>query len=270
MGSSYEGAHSDCYHCTGCGTYRPCDDCTSSGCQKNMNEHRRLRTLEDNFIKKVDLQKEGIYPKCISAINYLKEYLDLDIIIPNDNNKSNLEKSKDIIEEMKIKKEYIKEKSSSIKEDSSKKEEMEKIKNEHEKKMNEIKNEFNSKKKEIEDSKKSIIQAQRKKINKKENEKKGLETKKDKEENKYNNIFETFKAEQEKKLNEEFEIKKKDIYSKYADLDYNDEPVFDYTEKEKNEKNYLLENIRQIQKISQIIPNYQSFIQNSGLIKYLL
>ena len=43
-----------------------------------------------------------------------------------------------------------------------------------------------------------------------------------------------------------------------------------YTEKEKNEKNYLLENIRQIQKISQIIPNYQSFIQNSGLIKYLL
>ena len=45
MGSAYYGPNSDCYRCTGCGTHRPCDDCTANCCQENMNDHRRLRRL---------------------------------------------------------------------------------------------------------------------------------------------------------------------------------------------------------------------------------
>ena len=49
MGSSYYGPNSDCYHCSGCGTYRACDDCSASCCQNNMSDHRELRRYEDRW-----------------------------------------------------------------------------------------------------------------------------------------------------------------------------------------------------------------------------
>ena len=50
MGSSnYNGPNSDCYHCSGCGTYRACDNCSASCCQNNMSYHKSLRTYEEIF-----------------------------------------------------------------------------------------------------------------------------------------------------------------------------------------------------------------------------
>ena len=54
MGGSYHGPNSDCYHCTGCGTYRRCDDCSANCCQNNMRSHRELRRYEDSFANEVN------------------------------------------------------------------------------------------------------------------------------------------------------------------------------------------------------------------------
>ena len=48
MGSSYYGPNSDCYHCSGCGTYRACDDCSASCCQNNMSDQASIQGIRNN------------------------------------------------------------------------------------------------------------------------------------------------------------------------------------------------------------------------------
>jgi hypothetical protein len=268
MGSSYHGPNSDCYHCNGCGTHRPCDDCSADCCQTNMNEHRRLRRLENSFIDKVYSAKEYVYKECNSAIHYLDNNYGISILIINDNNKNYLEKSKDILESIKWKKEQIKREASKIKEDKSKKYEIQRIKNAHEEKMKLISNQFSEQMKKIENEN-SDVAIQEDEIKKKKQEKRELKTKKDEIENKYKANFENFKSEKKNLLIQEFNRKKNEIDLKYVDFENIEEPEFEYSEEEKNEKNNLLQNINEIKKFKKIIPNYQYIIYSFELSNYL-
>lgn len=270
MGSAYHGPNSDCYHCTGCGTHRPCDDCTANCCQENMNDHRRLRRLENTFIDKVYSAKKFIYNKCTSTIIDLKDNYNITILInkDNNNNKNILEQSRDILESMKLKKEQIKKEISNIKEDRDKKNRIQRIRNAHKKKMLSISNKFRKSMNKIE-MEYSDFKKQEDKIKEKQKEKKELKIEKDEIENKYSNDFDNFKSEKENKLIEKYEIKKKEIDLKYAYLENIFEPNFEYTEEEKNEKNYYLQNINAIQKFSNIIPNYEIIMKQFGISNYL-
>lgn len=269
MGSSYYGPNSDCYHCQGCGTHRPCDDCTANCCQTNMNEHRSLRSLENSFIDKVYSAKKYIYNECNSAVSYLAVNYGIRIIIYNDNNKNYLEQSKDIIESMRSKKEQIKREASNIKVDRFKYREIQKIKNAHREKMEEIENHFSEKMEEIERKNNSDIEIQEAEIKKKEEIKCKLNNEKNEIENKYKNNYETFKNENENRLIKSFNRKKNEIDLEYSYLDNMIEPDFEYSEEEKSAKKYMLENINEIRKYSRIIPNYQNVIKAFKISNYL-
>lgn len=269
MGSAYYGPNSDCYHCTGCGTYRPCDDCTANCCQKNMNEHRRLRRLEDTFKDKAYSAKKYVYDVCQSAVNYLKDNHNINILIKSNDNKNFLEKSKDIIDAMKGKKEEINKEASKIKEDRFKKVKIQKIKNDHKKKMSSINEQFCEKMNKINSENISDIKTIENEIEKKQKEKRELQTKRNEIENKYINVLENFKSEKENRLILEFERKRNEIDLKYAFIDNIIEPEFEYSEGEKTEKNNLLQNIKLIQMFSNKLPNYHIIMKTFGISNYL-
>ena len=163
---------------------------------------------------------------------------------------------------MKLKKEQIKKKASNIKEDSDKKNKILRISNAHKEKMLSISNKFRESMNKIE-MENSDVKKQEDMIKEKQKEKKEsrcpspgllrrLKIEKDKIENEYSNDIDIFKSEKEKKLIEKYEIKKKEIDLKYAYLENIFEPNFEYSEEEKNEKNYYLQNINAIRKFSNI------------------
>jgi hypothetical protein len=268
MGSSYYGPNSDCYHCNGCGTHRPCDDCTANCCQENMNEHRRLRRLESTFIDKVYSAKQYVYNECKTTVNYLNNNYDIYIFIKNDSNKNYLEKSKDIIEAMKSKKEQIIKDASNIKEDRYERFKIQRIRDDHEKKMTSIRYQFKEKMTMI-DNKYFDVRIQENEIKEKQETKSQLQKKRDEIKNKFDNDFENFKTEKENNLIKVFESKKNEIDLKYAFLQNIIEPNFEYSEEEKNERNYLLQSIKSIQMYSNIIPNYEIFMKKFGISNYL-
>ncbi len=85
-GSNYHGPNSDCYHCNGCGTNRPCDDCSANCCQNNMSSHRELRRYENNFANEVSKLTDITLNGCNSIIRNLREYHDIYININHENN----------------------------------------------------------------------------------------------------------------------------------------------------------------------------------------
>lgn len=266
---SYHGPNSDCYHCNGCGTDRPCDDCTANCCQENMNEHRRLRRLESTFIDKVYSAKQHVYYECKSTVNYLNNNYDIYISIKNDSNNNYLEKSKDIIEAMKSKKEQIIKDASNIKEDRFERFKIQRIRNYHEEKMQLIENQFKEKMNKIENEYSIFAMIQENEIIEMQRTKSKLQKQRDEIKNKFDNDFENFKTEKENNLIKVFESKKNEIDLKYAFLQNIIEPNFEYSEEEKNERNYLLQSIKSIQMYSNIIPNYEIFMKKFGLSNYL-
>lgn len=268
MGSSYYGPNSDCYHCNGCGTHRPCDDCTANCCQDNMNEHRRLRRLEDTFKDKVESAKKYINFESICLLSKLRREYNIFIPVENNDDNDELETVKYIIESMKLKKERIKKDSSNIREDESRKYKIKAIEYKHIEKMELIKNRFCKSIMEIE-NKNSDIKIQENEIEKKEKEKSQLQNVKDEIKNKYEKDFDNFKKEKENGLIKMFEKKKNEIDLKYNYLESIFEPNFEYSEEEKNEKNNLLQNINEIKKYSFMIPNYQIVIEKFEISNYL-
>jgi hypothetical protein len=77
-----------------------------------------------------------------------------------------------------------------------------------------------------------------------------------------------FIKQQNLKFDEKFNNEKSIIDSKY-NFDYVSEPIFEYTEEEKMERNMLYLNIRMIKNYSNIIPNYDITIKQFDLINDL-
>ena len=95
MGSTYHGPDSDCYHCSGCGTHRRCDNCSADCCQNNMRYHRDLRSYEDSFANEVNNCPRYTVEHCKSVIKDLR--YDYDIKIYYDEYDDYIEQSRHII-----------------------------------------------------------------------------------------------------------------------------------------------------------------------------
>ena len=251
MGSYYHGPNSDCYHCNGCGTYRPCDDCNAQSCQNNMSSHRELRRYEDNFADKVNSLIGITLDECMSIIKNLREYHDIDINI--NQRKTNffffffirIVDCKLILDKIREKKQSIKNEILSIKINNSFEIKINNLNNQHSINMANIREEFNEKKEQIEND--SEIIELNKILNEKKEKKNKLIDKKNNIEDYQQTEIDNFRIQNEKRLNILFEEKKRKIDLKYRDVENIKEPIIEYTIEEKREKNDLLNTIRQIQ-----------------------
>lgn len=270
-GSNYHGPNSDCYHCNGCGTYRPCDDCSANCCQNNMYSHRELRRYEDNFANEVSNLIPITLNGCNSIIRNLRECHDIDININHENkfflffffriNQCNF-----ILDKMREKKQSIKNEILSIKIDNSFEIKINNLKNQHSIKMKKIKEKFNKKKEKIKNdseiNKLNII------INEKKEKKNKLNDEKNNIDDYQQTEIDNFRNQSDKRLNILFEDKKRKIDLKYRDIENIKEPIIEYTIEEKKEKNDLLYTIRQIQNYKNH-PMCKSFIEKIKLEEYL-
>lgn len=261
MGSSYNGPNSDCYHCTGCGTHHPCDDCSASCCQSNMSSHREFRRLEDRFSEEVYESTKNVRDRCVSVVDDLRKYYDIRIYYNEYNDY--MEQSRHIIEKLETRKDYIRNQANSIKEDNYVRDRLNNLKNSHRNKMDNIRIDFNNKKKKFkeisEDMKRLNNEIERKRKEKdnlvdEKNELKALKNKK-----------ERFKEEQEEIFEEKFMKNKRDIDLKYSYLYNISYPIKEYSQQEKDLKNALLKNIRRIKNY----PIPECIMTNFGLMNYL-
>ena len=274
MGSYYHGPNSDCYHCNGCGTYHPCDDCNSQSCQNNMSSHRELRRYEDNFADKVNSLIGITRDECISIIKNLREYYDIDINIIQEKKiffpfnfyifrifECNL-----ILDKIREKKQSIKNEILSIKIDNSFETKINNLKNQHSINMTKIREEFNEKKEQIEND--SEINELNEILNEKKEKKNKLIDEKNNIEDYQQTEIDNFRIQNENRLNILFEDKKRKIDLKYKDIENIKEPIIEYTIEEKREKNDLLNIIRQIQNYKNH-PMYKILIEKIKLEEYL-
>ena len=252
MGSSYYGPNSDCYHCSGCGTYRACDDCSATCCQNNMSDHRELRRYEDRFADEVNACP--------------KKILNQDIRIYYDEENSYIDTARNIIRALESRKYYLIGQINSIRQDDYVqriKQDIKSLKNKHEEKMKKIRNDFEIKASKFDYESYTMVRLNREIKDKKDqisilrDEKYELQNRK--------NSKEKFMEEQKSIMENKFRREKDEIDSKYYYIDSIPYPTKEYTQEEKNLKNFYLQKIRNIKNY----PIPESLIKGLELINYL-
>jgi hypothetical protein len=236
-----------------------------------MSEHRALRRLESEFIEKVNKSCIKTLNICISAITDLKkdhniyiDYVPLNYFLIYSNN-INLNSSKEILDKMEEMKNNILKNIDNF-EINQYSYNIKRLETEHKTKMKKIENEFKEKTDDIKRQKQSIELFYQNEIEKKKCMKDKLE--KTKKRNNNDIYINNFIKQQNLKFDEKFNNEKSIIDSKY-NFDYVSEPIFEYTEEEKMERNMLYLNIRMIKNYSNIIPNYDITIKQFDLINDL-
>jgi hypothetical protein len=236
-----------------------------------MSEHRALRRLESEFIEKVNKSCIKTLNICISAITDLKkdhniyiDYVPLNYFLFYSNN-INLNSSKEILDKMEEMKNNILKNIDNF-EINQYSYNIKRLETEHKTKMKKIENEFKEKIDDIKRKKQSIELFYKNKIE----EKKCMKDKLEKAKKRNNNdiYINKFIIEQNYIFDRKFNNEKTIIDSKY-NFCYISEPIFEYTEEEKMERNMLYLNIRMIKKYSNIIPNYDITIKQFDLINDL-
>lgn len=252
----------DCYHCSYSVCRDGCDDCSS--CAENMAEHRRLRRLESTFIDKVYESREKTRNKCISELNDLKENYGIYIYYyPYSND---LDCAKEILDKMEEKKNDIVSNMDKFEIDkNSYYFKTERLNQEHELRMKKIRYDFEEKLAAIQIQKENETLNYNNKINEEKKQKEKLEENKEKLDlEKYINVF---IKEKNSEFDKKYEKQKSRIDSKYPSGNL-PEPILEYTEEEKNQKNLLLKNIRVIKNYS-YLPNYNLLIKKFDLVNDL-
>jgi hypothetical protein len=266
MGSIYYGPNSDCYNCKGCGRSRACDNCSARCCQNNMSDHRQLRIYENSFGSEVNDLRLLTYKKCINIINNLETSHGIYIYITHVfYNFDYIIQSRVIINKMISKKNNIKNEASYINIDHTLEGKINNLVNDHKRKMNKIKEDFNEKVENIKNN--PELKKLNKEIDEKNDEKNKLNNVKINSEN-YKDIND-FQSEQIQRLNKMFDENKRYINSKYSKFENIIEPIMEYSIQEKNEKNYLLNYIKGIQKYKDF-PKFKYIINKFKLDYYLL
>ena len=264
MGSSYYGPNSDCYHCSGCGTYRACDDCSASCCQNNMSDHRELRRYEDRFADEVNACPKKILNKLVNIVDDLRRYQDIRIYYNEEN--SYIDTARNIISALESRKYYLISQINSIKQDDYVqriKRNIRTLKNEHEENMKKIRNDFEKKASKLNYVSYTMVRLNRDIKDRKDqisilkDEKYELQNRK--------NSKEKFMEEQKSIMENKFRREKDEIDSEYYYLDNISYPIKEYTQEEKDLKNFYLQKIRNIR----YYPIPEFFITKTGLINYL-
>ena len=265
MGSSnYNGPNSDCYHCSGCGTYRACDDCSASCCQNNMSDHRELRRYEDRFADEVNACPKKILNKLVNIVDDLRRYQDIRIYYDEEN--SYIDTARNIISALESRKYYLISQINSIKQDDYVqriKQNIKSLKYEHEENLKKIKNDF-----ERRASKFNYVSCTMERLNRDiKNKKDQISILRDEKYELQNrkNSKEKFMEEQKSIMENKFRREKDEIDSEYYYLDNISYPIKEYTQEEKDLKNFYLQKIRNIR----YYPIPEFFITKTGLINYL-
>ena len=229
--------------------------------------------LESEFIEKVNKSCIKTLNICISAITDLKKdhniYIDYVPIYKGFFfyffNNIILNHSKEILDKMEEMKNNILKNIDNF-EINQYSFNINRIETEHKTKMEKIENEFKEKIDDIKKQKQSTELFYQNKIE----EKKCMKDKLEKAKKRNNNdiYINNFIKQQNLKFDKKFNNEKTIINSKY-NFDYISEPIFEYNEEEKRERNMLYLNIRMIKKNSNIIPNYDITIKQFDLINDL-
>ena len=255
-------SYSDCYSCGPCGG--KCDKCGARVCVDNMENHRKIYKLKDDFSNKIYYVLQNLYDKCVQIQNNLNYNYGIYIELPNIYDK--IIQGNDFLSKMKIKKDEIQNCINRIKNevDVVKREKSEKIntiKNNHEQKINEINKKFEEEKKKYEIKDPEYEE----KIKNKKQKVDDLTNIRDNYTIDIDGIVQSFvnekRIEEDKKLN----ISKSEIDNKYTYI----EKELKYNENEIEMKNQYLNEINKIKSYSDKIPNYENFIKLSKLDKYI-
>ena len=253
--------YSECYSCGPCGG--KCDKCSLDVCINNMENHRKIYRLKDDFCNKIYLALENLYDKCVKIQNNLNYNYGIYIELTNIYDK--IIQSNDFLSKMRIKKEEIQNCINSIKNEieitkKEKRDKINQINNDHEQKIYDTNEKFEKEKKKYEMKDPEYEE----KIKSKKQKLDDLTNLKDNIKIDIDGIVQSFinekRIEEEKKLN----INKSEIDNKYAFV----KKEFKYTENENEFKNQCLNEINKIKLYSSKIPNYENFIKLSKLDKY--
>lgn len=258
----------ECDSCSACGGGR-CDKCSLSVCINNMESHRELFKLKDDFDNKVYYAINSLESICNEIINKLHNY-SIYIQMPNNNDK-NIQ-AEQFLNNMKNKYQEISNNIDNIKN------EITNIKNKKDADINMLNQNYSNRISELnkelekqinefnkEDSKfKEELESRKKIIGDLNNSKNNIN-------NIYNSIDDRVKSiidEEKKKEENDFIIKQKEIDNKYNNIAIN-ENDFAYKPNEIQLQNQYLNDIRQIKAYSDKIPNFYNWINLYNLNKYL-
>jgi len=255
-------SYGECYSCIPC--RGKCDKCRARVCIDNMENHKKLYRLKDDFNNKVYYALQNLYDKCVEIQNNLNNNYGIYIELKSIYNK--IIQGNDFLKNMKIKKEEIQNCINQIKN------EIDIVKREKSDKINEINNTYEQKR--IESNKKLDEEKKKYQLKDPEYEEK-IRTKKQKVNN-LENIRDNIKIDidgivqsfiNEKRIEEDkkFNINKSEIDNKFSYV----EKEFKYNEKENEFKNQCLNEINRIKSYSDKIPNFENFIKISKLDKYI-
>ena len=252
---------SECNSCNACGG--KCDCCSLECCLNNINNHREIYNLINDFEDKIYKALHNLYDKCIEIKDNLYSNYGINIEISSIYDK--IIQSENFLNKMKIKKEELQKYNNKIKSEmeiikKEKSTKINKINELHSQNINEIRKKYVKEeiKYRIDESKYSeIIQSRKQTINDLERERDSIFINIDE-------IVNDFINEERKKAEKEFDINKNEIDTKYIC----EGKEFIYSQEEIERKNEYLNQIRRIKSYSDKIPNYENWINAFNLNKY--
>lgn len=249
-----------CNSCSACGG--KCDECSANVCINNMEKHREIFKLNDDFNSVIYYAIQNLYDKCYEIKNNLYNNYGIYIDISYNNDKIVL--SDGFIYQMEMKKDTIKQNIIRIDGDikvleMENESKIKNVKNKHEQKLQEITENFNR-----------VINEYKLNNTKYENKSKIKKEEINNLNNKINylnidmdKIIQSFANSEREKAEKNLEENMKEIDNKY---NYKEIELVDSQVELKSE--YLNE-IKKISEYSDKIPNFYNFINLSGLNKYL-
>lgn len=255
----------ECISCISCGG--KCDQCCLICCIDNMEKHREIFRLKDEFDNKVKSAEKNLIDICYEIQNNL--FINYGIIIEISSILDRISQSKDFLNKIENKRNELQKDLDNINEEKLK------VKNEnlneinnlvsiHERKMNEINQNYEEimKKFEINESK------YEKEISEKKEKKQDLINEKKEINIDIDGIIRSFVEEEKLKAEKELELNKQQIdKNNIIKEEILTQPI--YTENELQMKNKYLNEIKKLNDYSNKIPNFNNWIILYGLNNYI-
>lgn len=258
-------SRSDCYSCGPCGG--KCDRCSAQCCINNIEMHNEIYKLKDEFNNKVYYAIQNLCDICYEIKNNLMNNYNINIEISDISDK--IMKSNDFLNNLQIKEDEIQNFINNINSQiayikNQKTNEIDNINKIHKQKINDTNQKFEKefKKYEINNTKyENDFKTKNQKINDLIDEKSKINID-------INGIVKSIVEEERLKVEKDFNMNKNEIDSKYQCINY-DENELTFNENELQLKKEYLNEIEKLKAYSDKIPNYNNWINLSGLNKYI-
>ena len=254
---------SGCYSCQACNNrnYSSCDNCSASCCVENMNSHREIFKLSEEFLRELEYAEDDLYTEANNIKNDLSSYYG--IYLSNDSYsyynwrgilnslEDEIDRFYDLIND---------EESRNYSNMNTMRIKFEQLKQQHQNNIKALKQKFL----EQENLIKNSVMDNDNKINQKKSEKEHLTKVMKNIGSKKESILKNYEKEELSKADLEYKNDIKELDKKYI---FNEEKL-DYTDNEIKIKNQYLDEIQKIKKYSKN-PLYNNFITSFGINTYL-